>query len=639
MQGSADKIAPRQRAMAVLDTAVQAAGAYGREDLAARLGGTKQGLTDPSVRVMVVGEFKQGKSSLVNAMLNAPVCPVDDDVATSVPTLVRYAKEPHAALIRPTSPGETRTAENTVEPIDFQSVPVYASEVGNPGNERGLLAVEIGLPRGILSDGLIVVDTPGVGGLASPHTAATVAALPTADVLLFVSDASQELTLAEFEFLKTAQQVCSVCAFVTTKHDFYPDWKQIRDLNAGHLKALPNEIPIFAASATLRHKAIESNDKSLNLESGYPALIEFIKAKVTEVSAGAIVTAANDMRSVVGQLQGSFDGEKQVLENPMVAAAVLAEFENAKERTTALRDRSARWQVTLNDGVADLNSDFDHRLRGRLRQTNIESESTLDDQHPGQIWDQFEQWLRQRVSHDLAQTYLELVNRTQELSSLVADHFDDGDAPLAVQLDASGVLSTAEGIDPRTRIEHMKVGAGGKAMTAMRGSYGGLLMFGMMAQMAGLAMLNPATAAVGLLMGRKAVKDERERQLMLERQQAKVTARQFIDDAGFEVGKEMKDSLRLLHRQLRDHYQDRAEELNRSIATSMAAAKEAMNADKKQRDTRLRDVNAELGRLANLSAQIDALTALVAKPGIGGAGNATANNTATNNPAGSTNDG
>ena len=177
----------RDKAMAVVETAVQAATAYGREDLALRLDGTRRTLSDPDVRVMVVGEFKQGKSSLVNAMLNAPVCPVDDDVATSVPTLVRYAEEPRAALIRPTdrnrSPGTFddddggKGESGNVEPIDFQSVPVYASELGNPGNERGLLAVEIGLPRNLLRSGLVVVDTPGVGGLGSPHTAATIAAL------------------------------------------------------------------------------------------------------------------------------------------------------------------------------------------------------------------------------------------------------------------------------------------------------------------------------------------------------------------------------------------------------------------------------------------------------------------------------
>lgn len=592
----------RDKALAVVATAVQAATAYGREDLAQRLEGTRRTLSDPSVRVMVVGEFKQGKSSLVNAMLNAPVCPVDDDVATSVPTLVRYAAEPHAGLVQAGGDGE-----NVVEPIDFQSVPVYASERGNPGNERGLLAVEIGLPRTLLADGMVVVDTPGVGGLGSPHTAATIAALPTADVVLFVSDASQELTRAEFEFLKAARDVCPACAFVVTKTDFYPDWQQIRDLDAGHLQALSGSIPIFTASAELRQKAIESNDKTLNLESGYPHLIEFVKARVAEAAGEVMAGAAADLRSVVDQLRSTFEGERQILEDPKRAETVLAQFETAKERTNALRDQAARWQVTLNDGVADLTSDFDHRLRGRLRQTSAEAEAALDEQNPGEIWDEFENWLRRRVSHDLAQTYLELARRTQDLSHQVADHFDDGQAALGIQLDVSGAMATAESIDPRASIEPFNVSAGGKAMTAMRGSYGGLLMFGMVAQMAGMAMLNPATAVIGLLMGRKAVKDERERQLMLQRQQAKVTARQFIDDAGFEVGKEMKDSLRLLHRQLRDHYQARAEELNRSIAVSMAAAKEAMNASNKQRDGRLRDVQAELGRLAHLSNQIDAL--------------------------------
>ncbi len=594
--------ANRSAATAVVDTAIEAANAYEREDLARRLTATRKRLADPTVRVMVVGEFKQGKSSLVNAILNAAVCPVDDDVATSVPTVLRHADQPYAGVIRRADDGTEAT-----EPIDLGALPVYASELGNPGNERGLLAVEIGLPRRLLRGGLSLVDTPGVGGLGSAHTSATIAALPTADLVLFVSDASQELTGPEMEMLELAAKMDVPTALVLTKTDFYPSWREICDLNLGHLETRGFQVPTFPTSALLRTKAVETNDRQLNLESGYPHLIEFIEARAADVAETAKATVLEDLRSVVGQLSDTFDRERLVLEDPTQAQELMAAFESTKERADALRDQAARWQVTLNDGVADLTADFDHRLKGRLRSTSAESDAAIDGQDPAEIWDDFTAWLRRRVSHDLAQTYVELSQRTHQLSTLVADHFDDGKPSLVIRLDTGTALAKAAGIDPRTDIEAAGKGAGTTAMTAMRGSYGGLLMFGMVAQMAGMTMLNPATAVIGALMGRKAVKDERERQLTVRRQQAKVTARQFIDDAGFEVGKEMRDSLRNLHRNLRDHYQDRADELKRSIATSLAAAKEAVNSSEAQRTARLRDVNAELQRLQTLAYQVEQL--------------------------------
>ena len=592
----------RSDALAAVDTTIEAARAYERDDLARRLNLTRQRLVDPAIRVMVIGEFKQGKSSLVNAILNAAICPVDDDVATSVPTLVRHGDEPWAAVVR-----RTDTGGEEVEEIDFSSLPVYASELGNPGNEQGLLAVEIALPRRLLRDGLTFVDTPGVGGLGSAHTAATIAALPTADLVLFVSDASQELTAAEMDMLELTRTLDVPTAVVLTKTDFHPSWREIRDLNLGHLKARGFPARIFPTSALLRNKAIESNDKALNLESGYAHLVEFIEERAAKVREAVLTAAVDDLRSVVEQLTETFDNERRILEDPTEAAELMAEFERAKERADALRDRAARWQVTLNDGVADLTADFDHRLKGRLRATSLESDNAIEDQDPADIWDELTAWLRRRVSHDLAHTYLELSHRTEQLSTLVADHFDDGKPTLAIRLHAGNALTLAADVDPRTTIESDGHGVGATAMTAMRGSYGGLLMFGMMAQMAGLAMLNPATAVVGALMGRKAVKDERERQLTMRRQQAKITARQFIEDAGFEVGKEMRDSLRQVQRRLRDHYQDRADELRRSIATSLAAAKEAATSSQQQRTNRLRDVTAELARLEKLAYQIDAL--------------------------------
>ena len=61
------------------------------------------------------------------------------------------------------------------------------------------------IPNPLLEGGLTLVDTPGVGGLNAGHAAATLAFLPSADALVFVTDASAELSGPELEFLASAR--------------------------------------------------------------------------------------------------------------------------------------------------------------------------------------------------------------------------------------------------------------------------------------------------------------------------------------------------------------------------------------------------------------------------------------------------
>src|SRR6201996_655863 len=87
-------------AVQTVELALRASTAYQRPDLAVRARQALQRLHHPQVRVLVVGEFKQGKSMLVNALVDAPICPIDDDIATSVPTVVQFAESPSVTLVR-----------------------------------------------------------------------------------------------------------------------------------------------------------------------------------------------------------------------------------------------------------------------------------------------------------------------------------------------------------------------------------------------------------------------------------------------------------------------------------------------------------------------------------------------------------
>jgi hypothetical protein len=183
------------------------------------------------VRVLVVGEFKQGKSQLVNSLVSAPVCPVDDDVATSVVTMVRHADTPSVALVRVAR--RQRHAERTEVPLG--ELAAYVSEAGTRATGPACATRDVGIPRTLLAGGLVLVDTPGVGGLGSAHGAATTAALASADAVVMVSAAAQEYTRPELDFLAAAVRMCPNVVCVLTKTDLYPHWRRIAELDRGHL--------------------------------------------------------------------------------------------------------------------------------------------------------------------------------------------------------------------------------------------------------------------------------------------------------------------------------------------------------------------------------------------------------------------
>ena len=130
MSGQQAPSAAARHALETLDMAIQGTRAYEREDLAERLSSARRLLSDSTVMVHVVGEFKQGKSSLVNALLMAPICPVDDDIATAVSTEVRYAEPVCASASFESLEGSG--GAGWTEAISPSEIATYVSEAGQP---------------------------------------------------------------------------------------------------------------------------------------------------------------------------------------------------------------------------------------------------------------------------------------------------------------------------------------------------------------------------------------------------------------------------------------------------------------------------------------------------------------------------
>ncbi len=581
-------------AIDLVDLALKATTAYQRPDLGARLLHTRKRLADPDVRVLVVGEFKQGKSQLVNALVNAPVCPVDDDVATAVPTIVKHAETTTVTLVR--ERGEGSPPERTL--VAANQIAEYVSEAGNPGNRAMLSYAEVGLPRKLLAGGLVLVDTPGVGGLGSAHGAATMSALPSADAVLLVSDAAQEYTSPELEFLDAALKLCPNVGCVLTKTDLYPHWRQIMQLDRSHLGDAGVRAEIFPVSSTLRLHAAKVQDTGLMEESGFPPLLNFlinrVVARADDLDRQSV---SQDVLAVTEQLAAGMKAELTAQEDPGRIEALVGELTRAKGRADDLKQRSSRWQITLNDGVGDLQSDIDYDLRDRLRTIGREAEQLLEDGDPAVIWDQFAEWFHQQISSAASANFVWAAERARYLAGQVADHFAAGAEIALPQLRFDQSQNMAAKVEGLARPDSDAMGIGGKLLTGMRGGYGGMLMIGMATTLAGFAMLNPFSIGAGVLFGTKTVRDERKRELQRRQSEAKVAVRKHIDEVTFQVGKDSRDMLRRTQRDLRDHFSTLAEEVSTSLAASVLAAQSAVKATTEERETRIRDLRAELGRI------------------------------------------
>ncbi|NLE81847.1 MAG: Isoniazid-inducible protein iniA [Rhodococcus sp.] len=583
----------------VLDETAAVAGRFGRTDLVDRVAGTKQRATDPRIRVVVVGPLKQGKSQFVNSLLNLNVCSVGDDETTAVPTVVQNAAEASAELVLAVPGAEP--ARVPVPLDDLHSVTPSSPLAGG----REVLRLEVNVPSPLLADGIVLVDTPGVGGAGNPHAAGTLGLMPAADAVLVLSDAGRELTEPEVAFIRQVQALCPAVACLVSKTDLYPHWRAIVDANRGHLGRAGLDVPLLPISSMLRSHALRLQDESLNSESGFDDLYSFLRERVMARAADDIRRAvALEVQSVTEHLTLGIGSELAALRDPATGAAAVAELQKARTTAEDLHKKTSLWQQTLGDGIADLAADIDHDLRDRLRRITREAEATVDEGDPGNDWDVVGQWLEQEIATAIGDNFVWAHDRAVWLAEVVAQHFTEGSAVTLPHLDVADLNGVLEPVASLADLESGRIGITQKVLVGMRGSYGGVLMFGLITTMMGMALVNPISVGAGVLLGTKAYREDRESRVVKRRSEAKAAIRRFADDVSFQVGKESKDRLRHIQRLLRDHFTTVADQSLRSINESLKAAQETANIEAAERTRRVAQLEKDLRLASELRARV-----------------------------------
>jgi len=570
-----------------------------RPDLQARIDAARVRLQRPTTVVCVVGEFKQGKSSLVNGLVGHSVCPVDDDIATSAVTLVQYGEEPDA-IVR-----YRGDADPAAERIPVEAVADYVTERQRTAGMPLVDRVDVSVPSSMLADGLSVVDTPGMGGLGAGHAAATLSFLPFADGLLFVSDASSELTAPELEFLERAHALCPNVLVVMTKIDICPAWRRIEEIDRGHMATRGLDLPTVAVSSTMRDLAFERRERELNDRSGFPELITQLSTRVIEpAQAGAADRARTEAAALIDGLAAALGIERDALNDPDARQALAEAAADATERLTALQAGSARWNVTLGDRVADLSSDINHRFRGVMRSTTQQFDERIEQLKTAEEWDELSRELQTSVADAVTTVFVSIEHGRADIRMEIAESLRADEVLAPAEGNRSSMLDVtsfwkARGLDEKTQASGLLK----SGLTGLRGAQSGVMLFGICGQFlpaAGAVLIasNPVLLGAGALFGSMQLIDDRKRKVQTRRQAARAQMRQFTDEVQFEMSNELTGALRSVQRDLRDEFVDLISELKQTWAV---AAQQAEAAHREGEE----GVEARLNEIASLTTRLD----------------------------------
>ncbi|MBL6459380.1 dynamin family protein [Belnapia sp. T6] len=256
-------------------------------------------------RLVIAGEIKKGKSSIINALLGElNLLPTSNQIATSTVFKIMYGeRKTYRVFFLPEDPDRPEDIQPPLE-VSSDQVAEFGTEDGNPGNAKRVDFVGVQLPHPLLKSGLAIIDTPGLGGLQEEHAEITWRYVPKADAVFFVLDSTEApISREEVHMLKRFLKITPFVFFVQTKTDLVEEgawqaWKERNLAILGSAIGLDSRKTVyFPVSSTIKHRA-DSKQSSRDFErSGFAALNSFLQGQLMAAKrrrlAGTLLHAIN----------------------------------------------------------------------------------------------------------------------------------------------------------------------------------------------------------------------------------------------------------------------------------------------------------------------------------------------------------
>jgi len=415
-----------------------------RDMTAKFLADTKTKLQEETFNLVVLGQFKRGKSTLINALLGENILPAAIIPLTSVVTILRYGPELKVVV---------EYLNGASEAVALADLPAFITERGNPQNRLAVKEVIVFYPSQYLQGGVRIIDTPGAGSVYSHNTEAAYAYLPYVDAGIFVVSVDPPLSRSEHQFMKDVREFVDKVFFVLNKIDQVSESDRQESLefttrvieeDIGHGKAR-----IFPVSARWALEGKKAGNSLLLEQSLLPEfekqLLDFLAREKGRVFLQSVV---NSLLKLISTETISYQLEKEALRLPLQELTTkIDRFE--QELKVIEKDRENN-QFLLKGYMGKIISGLDVEIHGfkkeespillkKLEEKYLEltnrGTGTLREQLEEYVFEEikgtFNQWrqqLAQNISSGLEQAHGEFARKVnaiiERILTLTGDIFD-----------------------------------------------------------------------------------------------------------------------------------------------------------------------------------------------------------------------
>lgn len=273
----------------------------------------REKLRSDNFHIVVMGQFKRGKTTFINSLLGEQILPSSVVPLTSINTILRYGGQLKA---------EVHYCNDRVEEIGVDEIARFVTEKENPENCLNVKRVDIFHPSSYLKEGLCLVDTPWTGSTYLHNDEMAHSYLAHADAVVFMISADPPISKVELDFLEEIKEYVRKIFFVQNKIDYLNDSEREESLHFNRSVLVDvlgeDSVEIFPLSAKKALKARQTDDAELldesRLSSFLARLDEFL---LKEKGLLLLESILKNLHKVVTEEIAAIELEESLLTGPL----------------------------------------------------------------------------------------------------------------------------------------------------------------------------------------------------------------------------------------------------------------------------------------------------------------------------------